>query len=78
VTGITSKKRQPGNMQTQEIDGIVLTYPPGGGVCRLAKELWGLQPPKDYRIHVMTSTTRFVFQSAPWAWKLLLAVTIPF
>ena len=45
---------------------------------QLAQENWGLGPPEDCRIYVMTSWLRFVFQSAPRPWRVLLAVTIPF
>lgn len=45
---------------------------------RLAEENWGLGPPEDCRIHVMTSWFGFVFQSAPWSWRLLLGTTMPF
>ena len=45
---------------------------------QLAQEIWGLEPPEDCRIHVMTSWLGFVFQSAPWPWRILLGATIPF
>lgn len=38
---------------------------------------WGLDIPKDCYIYVMTSWPGFVFQSAPWPWRILLAVTLP-
>jgi hypothetical protein len=41
------------------------------------QELWGLNEPEDCRIYVMTSWWGFFFQSAPWAWKILLAVAFP-
>ncbi len=44
---------------------------------RLLQEHWGLATPKDCRIYVMTSWLGFVFQSAPWPWRLLLAATMP-
>jgi hypothetical protein len=53
-----------------------------GGVCEkaieLAREFWGLGPPEDCWIYVMTSWLGFVFQSAPWSWRILLGATIPF
>lgn len=53
-----------------------------GGACaealQLIRESWGLGAPADCRIYVMTSWLRFVFQSAPWSWRILLAVTLPF
>jgi hypothetical protein len=51
------------------------------GVCeraiQLAQEKWGLKPPEDCRIYVMTSWWGFVSQSAPWPWRVLLALTVP-
>jgi hypothetical protein len=47
-------------------------------VLRLAKASWGLDPPADCRLYVMTSWKGFIFRSAPWAWKLLLAQSYPF
>jgi hypothetical protein len=52
------------------------------GACaaalKLIRESWGLHAPPDCRIFVMTSWLGFVFQSAPWSWRILLAVTLPF
>jgi len=44
---------------------------------RAAKEGWGLDPPTDCRLHVMTSWKTFIFRSAPWPWKVMLAVGYP-
>jgi hypothetical protein len=44
----------------------------------LIHDSWGLDPPKDCRVYVMTSWSRFVFQSAPWRRKMLFAVLLPF
>ncbi|MBN1272902.1 MAG: hypothetical protein JXB26_11600 [Candidatus Aminicenantes bacterium] len=44
---------------------------------RLSQEKWGLGPPEKCRIYIMTSWLGFVFQSAPWSWKMLLAATFP-
>jgi hypothetical protein len=53
-----------------------------GGACakamQLIQESWGLGAPADCRIYVMTSWLGFVFQSAPWPWRILLGATIPF
>lgn len=53
-----------------------------GGACaealQLIQESWGLGVPQDCQIYVMTSWPSFIFQSAPWLWRLLLAVTVPF
>jgi hypothetical protein len=45
---------------------------------QLTRELWGLTPPADCRIYVMTSWLGFFFRSAPWPWRLLLGATVPF
>ena len=51
------------------------------GACedalRLAKDIWGLGPPRDCRLYVMTSWRDFVFRSAPWPWKVMLALNYP-
>jgi len=51
------------------------------GACekaiQLVREGWGLEPPEDCRIYVMTSWLGFVFQSAPWPWRILLGATMP-
>jgi hypothetical protein len=69
---------------------IVIEFDPGeeatadliGGACgkaiRLAGEIWGLKEPANCRIQVMTSWPGFVFRSAPWPWRIILAATIPF
>jgi len=45
---------------------------------QLIEDTWGLQPPKNCSIYVMTSPMEFVFQSAPWSWRIFLGVTLPF
>ena len=44
---------------------------------RLANASWGLDPPSDCRLYVMTSWRDFVFRSAPWPWKVALALYFP-
>ncbi len=44
----------------------------------LIQESWGLGPPADCRIYIMTSWWRFMFQSAPWFWRILVALGLPF
>ena len=41
------------------------------------KDSWGLVTPQDCRIYIMTSWLGFFFQSAPWGWRILLAITFP-
>ena len=79
-----------GSMKSRTIGNLVLVYDPGeqdtadliSGACKmaiqLAQENWGLEPPEDCRIYVMTSWLGFVFQSAPWSWRILLGATMPF
>lgn len=76
-------------MKSRTIGHVLLVYDHGdqdtadliGGVCekaiQLAQENWGLEPPQDCRIYVMTSWLGFVFQSAPWSWRILLGATMP-
>jgi hypothetical protein len=44
---------------------------------RLAMSSWGLDPPSDCRLYVMTPWKDFVFLSAPWPWMLMLGATFP-
>jgi hypothetical protein len=43
----------------------------------LIRELWELEAPAECRVYVMTSWLRFLFHSAPWSWRIFLAVTLP-
>jgi hypothetical protein len=51
------------------------------GACeealQLAKVCWGLEAPSECRLYVMTTWRQFVFQSAPWAWRIMLALSYP-
>ncbi|MGB2897034.1 MAG: hypothetical protein WBB65_12810 [Anaerolineales bacterium] len=76
-------------MESRTMGKITILFAPGeqdtadliGGTCekaiQLAHENWGLGPPDDCRIYVMTSWLGFVFQSAPWPWRILLGATMP-
>jgi hypothetical protein len=44
---------------------------------QMAKSTWGLDPPADCRLYVMTSWRGFIFQSAPWPWRVMLALNYP-
>ena len=46
--------------------------------AQLLHQHWKLRAPADCRVYVMTSWHGFVFQSAPWPWKVLLGLTFPF
>ena len=77
-------------MELKTISGVTLVIDPGeqdtvdliGSACGkavpLIQEMWGLDTPEDCRIYVMTSWLGFVFQSAPWHWRILLGATMPF
>lgn len=43
----------------------------------LIHAMWGLGSPQDCRIYIMTSWWGFFFQSAPWLWRILLAISFP-
>jgi len=46
---------------------------------RLIRECWGLNTPTDLRVYVLTSTwLRSTFHSAPWGWRILMGLTLPF
>lgn len=76
-------------MKTRSIAGLTLWYDAEegeaadliGGACektvRLVGDQWGIEPQEDLRVYVMTSWSRFLFQAAPWSWRVLLAVTLP-
>lgn len=77
-------------MQSIMAGGISIFSPPGeedtaglvgeavAKALRVIQDSWGLDRPADCRIFVMTSWERFFFQSAPWHWRILLAISIPF
>ena len=76
-------------MKSRTVAGVAVLINPDeqetvdliGSACaraiQLSQELWGLGSPEDCRIYVMTSWLGFVFQSAPWPWRILLGATIP-
>jgi hypothetical protein len=41
------------------------------------RQRWDLAPPADCRVYVMTDWRQFLFHSAPWPWKVYLALTLP-
>jgi hypothetical protein len=62
----------PGEQATADlIDGACVE------ALELIHECWGLGAPQDCRILVMTSWLKFVFQAAPWSWRILLGATLP-
>lgn len=44
----------------------------------VVEDTWGLRPPDQCDVYVMTAWRRFVLLSAPLPWRLLLAVSLPF
>jgi hypothetical protein len=77
-------------MKSRTISGVTVVIDPDeqdtvdliSSACakaiQLSQGVWGLGPPEDCRIYVMTSWSGFVFQSAPWHWRILLGATMPF
>ena len=43
----------------------------------LIRDLWGLEAPAECRVYVMTSWSQFLFDAAPWPWRIYLAATLP-
>jgi len=76
-------------MQSRINDSITVFYDPSESdtaelICsaatqalHLIHENWGLGSPQDCRIYIMTSWWGFFFQSAPWLWRILLALSFP-
>ena len=76
-------------METRSIGKTVLYYNPGDEAAAdlveracacsldLIRELWRLEPPDECQVHVMTSWRQFLFGSAPAAWRIYLALTLP-
>ncbi len=76
-------------MESVQVDGLTLFYDSNeresGDLVRdackrslgIIREWWGLQPPAGCTVHVMTSWLGFVFRSAPWHRKVLLALLFP-
>jgi hypothetical protein len=76
-------------METRTIRNLALYFDAGeeaaaeliGSACErsldLIRDLWGLEPPEECRVYVMTSWPRFLFHSAPWPWRMYLATTLP-
>lgn len=48
-----------------------------GEALRLACERWGLAPPGDLQVHVLTSWPGFLFRAAPCLWRPGLLLTLP-
>jgi len=76
-------------MEVILINGVKLAYDPRDSqavqpvrqACQRSIELirfyWGLEPPQYCQVRVMTSLLGFAFGSAPWPWKILLALSLP-
>jgi hypothetical protein len=48
------------------------------GSFKVARDLWGLAPPRDCRIYVMTTWWRLFFDATPWYQKPFLITSMPF
>lgn len=76
-------------MEERNVGGLTLHYDPAeteaAGIVEEAclrsvhviGETWGLEAPSDCRVYVMTSWLRFLVDSAPWSWRIPLAITFP-
>jgi hypothetical protein len=92
ITSILVKKEITGKgykMECLPVNGLKIYYQgldrhvaellrsASAGCLELLHESWGLTPPADCRVYLMDSWTGFVFHSAPWNWRILLALTLP-
>jgi hypothetical protein len=76
-------------METMSVAGLSLHYEPEdrdaaeliGGACQrtvaLLDESWGLEPPQDLHVVVMTSWLTLPFRVAPWPYRILSALYLP-
>lgn len=76
-------------MESRSMGDLTLYYPAEerdaaeviGRACEqsvaLVHVLWGLEAPAACRVYVMTSWLPFLFHSAPWPWRIYLALTLP-
>jgi hypothetical protein len=76
-------------METERVDALTLYYDAAeretadlvAKAClrtlQVVQQHWRLTPPADCRVYVMTSWLRFMFHSAPWPSRILMAVTFP-
>jgi hypothetical protein len=76
-------------MENLTANGVQIYFPPDERAAgelvvqacertsKLLENEWGLPTPRDCRVYVMTSVTGFMFQSAPWLWRLIMAITMP-
>lgn len=62
---------------TSELDTAQMISDTTAQAFHLIQDSWGLGKPEDCRIYIMTSWWGFFFQSAPWLWRILLAITFP-
>jgi hypothetical protein len=73
----------------KQIAGLILCYDAQeneaasiiGAACersvRLIHKRWGLATPRNCRVYVMTSWSRFLFQATPGIWKAYIALVFP-
>lgn len=74
-------------METMSLNGLTLFFDPEEREAAelishaaeksvgLIQEQWNLDTPENCRIYVMTSGLHFIFQSAPWHWRILLGIS---
>ena len=76
-------------MLHRSVAGLTISYDPAeqetadliAAACEhslaVIREAWGFDPPAECRLYVMTDWRSFFFQSAPWSWRILLALSYP-
>jgi hypothetical protein len=76
-------------MESKQIAGLAIYFEAGEAAAAdllgsasaqsldLIRDLWGLEPPEECRVYVMTSWPRFLFHAAPLHWRVYLALTLP-
>ncbi len=62
---------------SQETETVELIEKTCARALQLTQEMWALDPPQSCHIYVMTSWWKFFFRSAPWLWKISLAIGFP-
>ena len=78
-------------METMLVDGLTLYFDASEReaaelvrwACeksvRFIRECWNLDTPEDLRVYVLASAwLRSTFHSAPWGWRILMGLTLPF
>jgi hypothetical protein len=62
---------------TEDADTVALIRQACEKSQSLIQKHYELATPKDCRVYIMTSWLGFIFHSAPWPWKVSVAVSMP-